>query len=326
MLCAVNGTALQSVLPPLLFSGFILGAVGNGFALWIFFFHLKPWKSSTVLLFNLAMADFLLIMVLPLRATYYISNLEWNFGKPFCNIILFMFAMNRTGSTLFLMAIAVDRYIRVVHPHHPINFLNVSKAMCGAAALWLLAISMCAHIFAIKHTDTTTCESFMFDSEHYSHLTWHNFVFLFSFLVPLLVILYCTVKILVHLRGRQLAQQAKIKKALFFIVVVVVLFIICFLPSNVTQLIVWYKMNKAISSALPKNEVCATMEHLIAVFYMTLSFTYLNSILDPVVYYFSSPAVKNICRTVLRLPQASETAESPEKKAGDSGSQSHSQL
>lgn len=324
MLCAFNGTALRSVLPPLLVSEFILGAVGNGLALWIFCFHLKPWKSSTVLLFNLAVADFLLIMVLPLRATYYISNLEWKFGKPFCNIILFMLAMNRSGSTLFLMAIAVDRYIRVVHPHHPINFLNVSKAMCGAAVLWLLAISMCAHIFALKHTNTTYCESFMIETQH-SNLTWHKFVFLFSFFMPLLVILYCTVKIMGHLRGRQIAQHAKIKKALCFIVVVVVLFIVCFLPSNVTQLVIWYKTNKAVRT-LPKNEVCAAMEELTAVFYITISFTYLNSVLDPVVYYFSSPAVKNICRRVLRLPQASETAESTEKKTRDTGSQSLSQL
>ncbi|KAF7661608.1 hypothetical protein LDENG_00258110, partial [Lucifuga dentata] len=87
---------------------FVLGVLGNGLALWIFCFHLKPWKSSTVLLFNLALADFLLNMALPFRASYYFSGISWKFGDALCNISLFMLALNRSGSTFFLMAIAVD--------------------------------------------------------------------------------------------------------------------------------------------------------------------------------------------------------------------------
>ncbi|XP_033829025.1 hydroxycarboxylic acid receptor 2-like [Periophthalmus magnuspinnatus] len=327
MLCAFNGTALSRVLPPLLLSEFVLGALGNGLALWIFYFYLKPWKSSTVLLFNLAMADFLLILVLPFRASYYMSQLEWHFGSSFCNVCLFMLAMNRSGSTLFLMAIALDRYMRVVHPHHPVNFLSLSKALCGAAVLWLLAISMSAHIFTLKHSSTTYCESFSINISPDSHVnfSWHKFAFLFSFYVPLVVILYCTVSITSYLRGRQIAQQAKIKKALCFIIVVVVLFIICFLPSNITQVIIWFETNRALQT-LPFSQVCPKMEDLTTVFYITISLTYLNSVLDPLVYYFSSPAIKNICRRALHLPQASETVESAEKKARDTGSLSLSQL
>ncbi|XP_040898755.1 hydroxycarboxylic acid receptor 2-like [Toxotes jaculatrix] len=320
MQCAFNGTLLIRVLPPLLVTEFVLGILGNGLALWIFCFHLKPWKSSTVLLFNLAMADFLLNMALPFRASYYNSGLEWMFGNTFCNICLFMLAMNRSGNTFFLMAIAVDRYMRVVHPHHPINSLSVPKAMLGALAIWLVTISLTAHIFILKHDNETYCESFMIEIEPTQNLTWHKFVFLFSFYLPLAVILYCTVHIISHLRGRQLAQHTKIKKALCFITVVVVLFIICFLPSNITQLMIMIK-----TSTFKSGEVCSALEDLTTAFYITISLTYLNSVLDPVVYYFSSPAFKNICRKALHLPQT-ENAESTEKKTRETGSQSLSQL
>ncbi|XP_072315747.1 hydroxycarboxylic acid receptor 2-like [Eucyclogobius newberryi] len=321
MLCPFNGTTLRSVLPPLLLSEFILGALGNGLALWIFCFHLKPWKSSTVLLFNLAMADFLLLLVLPFRGSYYLSELEWHFGSSFCNICLFMLAMNRSGSTLFLMAIALDRYMRVVHPHHPVNLLSLSKAVCGAAVLWLLAISMNAHIFTLTHTNTTYCDSFTIEINKDNHVnfSWHKSAFLLSFYMPLVVILYCTVKIILHLKGRQIAQHAKVKKALVFIIVVVVLFIICFLPSNVFQVIIWFETNR-VSYYFQEAEGCLTMDYLTTIFYITISLTYLNSVLDPLVYYFSSPAIKNICRKALRLPQASETVESAEKKARETGS------
>ncbi|XP_072243070.1 hydroxycarboxylic acid receptor 2-like [Leuresthes tenuis] len=317
MQCNFNGTLLISVLPSLLATEYVLGLLGNGFALWLFCFHLRPWKSSTVLLFNLAVADFLLNLVLPLRASYYNSKIKWMFGSSVCNICLFMLAMNRSGSTFFLMAIAVDRYMRVVHPHHPINSLSVSKAMLGALGLWLVTISMTAHILTLKH-NTTYCESFTVDENTLENVSWHKFTFLFSFYMPLFVILYCTIHIIGQLRRRQLAQQAKFKKALYFIIIVVVLFIICFLPSNITLLLIWIK-------SLSGTRKCDALEHLTIVFYITISLTYLNSVLDPLVYYFSSPAFKNICRKALHLPQA-DTCESTERKTRETGSQSLSQL
>ncbi|XP_029296000.1 hydroxycarboxylic acid receptor 2-like [Cottoperca gobio] len=324
MKCNFNGTLLISVLPPLLLTEFVLGVLGNGLALWIFIFRLKPWKSSTVLLFNLAMADFLLLLALPFRASYYMSEIKWMFGVPLCNICLFMLAMNRSGSTLFLMAIAVDRYMRVVHPHNSINSLSISKAVCGAVALWLVTISMTAHVFSLNHSNTTYCESFMIETESQFTMNWHTFVFLFSFYMPLLVILFCTFQIIGHLRRRQLAHHAKIKTALYFITVVAVIFMICFLPSNITQLLISIKTNQ-VASSRPESEVCPALENLTTGFYLTISLTYLNSVLDPVVYYFSSPAFKNICRKALHLSQT-DVAESSEKKTRETGSQSISQL
>ncbi|XP_020511577.2 hydroxycarboxylic acid receptor 2 [Labrus bergylta] len=324
MQCNFNGTLLISVLPPLLATEFIFGALGNGLALWIFCFHLKPWKSSTVLLFNLAMADFLLNMALPFRASYYSSGIKWRFGGAFCNICLFLLAMNRSGSTVFLMVIALDRYMRVVHPHHLINSLSISKAWCGALALWLITICMTTHVFTLKHVNTTYCESFMINTEPGHNLTWHKFEFIFSFYLPLLVILYCTIHIVVVLRGRQLAKDAKIQRVLCFLIVVAALFIVCFLPSNIMQLLIWIKTKKA-HSTLQESEVCPALEDLTTAFYISISLTYLNSALDPLVYYFSSSAVKTSCRKALHLPQA-DTIESTERKTRETGSQSLSQL
>ncbi|XP_059193524.1 hydroxycarboxylic acid receptor 2-like isoform X1 [Centropristis striata] len=315
MLCYFNGTLLISVLPPLLLAEFVLGILGNGLALWIFCFHLKPWKSSTVLLSNLALADFLLSVALPFRASYYISGINWMFGGTLCNICLFMLAMNRSGSTIFLMAIAVDRYLRVVHPHNSLNSLSVSKAACGAVALWLLTISMTAHVFTLQHTNSTKlkyCESFLIDTDLHHNLSWHKFEFIFSFYIPLLVILYCTIHIIIQLRKR---QNAKIKKALCLITVVAVLFIICFLPSNITQLLIWVKVKTLQAVSAPESEVCPALENLTTTFYITISLTYLNSMLDPVVYYFSSPAFKNICRKALHLGKLPLEKRAPTRSA-----------
>uniref|UniRef100_A0A3Q3EMR3 G-protein coupled receptors family 1 profile domain-containing protein n=1 Tax=Labrus bergylta TaxID=56723 RepID=A0A3Q3EMR3_9LABR len=281
MQCNFNGTLLISVLPPLLATEFVFGLLGNGLALWIF-----------LLLFNLAVADFLLTMALPFRASCYSSGIKWRFGGAFCNICLFLLAMNRSGSTVFfLMVIALDRYMHVVHPHHPINSLSISKAWRGGLALWLITICMTTHVFTLKHINTTYCESFMTNTEPSHNLTWHKFEFIFSFYLPLLVILYCTIHIIVVLRGRQLVQDAKIQRALCFLTVVAVLFIFCFLPSNIMQLLIWITTKK-VHSTLQESEVCPALEDLTTAFYISISLT-LNSALDPLVYYFSSSAVKN---------------------------------
>uniref|UniRef100_A0A3B3X4W0 G-protein coupled receptors family 1 profile domain-containing protein n=1 Tax=Poecilia mexicana TaxID=48701 RepID=A0A3B3X4W0_9TELE len=300
---------LISTLPPLILTEFAFGFLGNGLALWIFCFHLRPWKSSTVLLFNLAMSDFLLNVALPLRASYYFSGLRWSFGLALCSACLFMLAMNRSGSTLFLMFIAVDRYMHVVHPHHPVNSLSVTKAALGALGVWLLAIGADAPIFALQHGNGSHCESFNTEVDERHSLTWHEFVFLASFFVPLLVILYCTVHMVLQLRRRQLAHNARIRKVLCFISVVVVVFFVCFLPSNVTLLMIWIRSKRA---------VCPASEELAIAFYVSITLTYLNSALDPVVYYFSSPVFKNFCRKTLRL-SPEETAE---KRTRETASQS----
>lgn len=321
--CHFNGTVLISALPTLLGLEFVLGSLGNGLALWIFCCHLKPWKSSTVLLFNLAVADFLLITALPFRASYYNAGLRWMFGEAMCNICLFMLAMNRSGSTIFLMAIACDRYMRVVHPHHPINFLSISRTTCLALGLWLLTMTMTAHVFSLEHANTTYCESFMIDTKPHHNLSWHKFEFLFSFIIPLVVILYCTMRIVGKLKRRQLSQHAKIKKALCLLTVVVVLFTVCFLPSNLMQVLIWIE-TRGRAGALP-SEYCSTLEGLTNAFFLTISLTYFNSVLDPIIYYFSSPAIQNLFRKTLHLPQL-ETAESAERRTRETGSQSLSQL
>lgn len=330
MKCNFTGTALSRVLPPLLGTEFILGTVGNGAALWIFCFHVKPWRSSTVLLFNLALADLLLLAALPFRAIYYHSGLHWSLGVPMCNIVLFMLQLNRSGSTYFLMAIAADRYVRVVHPHHPINQLSVARAVMGALGLWLLTGAMTAHIFNLKQMQNgfNYCESFSVDSEPGGNFTWHKMQFVLTFVLPLLAIIYCTVNIMVHLRGRrQLGSQPRVRRALGFMTVVVALFTICFLPTSILQVVIWVKTSQVAHTDSPA-QVCAALDGLTVAFFFSFSLTYLNSALDPLVYYFSSPIIQKACKKVLRLPQMDTTdnTDTTDKKTRETGSQSHSQL
>ncbi|XP_050604054.1 hydroxycarboxylic acid receptor 1 [Macaca thibetana thibetana] len=278
--CRIQGDTISQVMPPLLIVAFVLGALGNGVALCGFCFHMKTWKPSTVYLFSLAVADFLLMICLPFRTDYYLRRRHWAFGDIPCRVGLFTLAMNRAGSIVFLTVVAVDRYFKVVHPHHAVNTISNRTAAGIVCTLWTLVILGTLYLLLENHLcvqeTAVSCESFIMESAN----GWHDIMFQLEFFLPLGIILFCSFKIVWSLRRRQqLARQARMKKATRFVMVVAVVFITCYLPSVSARL---YFLWTVPSSA------CNPSVHV--ALHITLSFTYMNSMLDPLVYYFSSPS------------------------------------
>ncbi|KAM6155782.1 hydroxycarboxylic acid receptor 1 [Rhynchocyon petersi] len=278
--CLIEGGSISQVMPPLLILAFVLGALGNGLALCGFCFHMKTWKPSTIYLFNLAVADFLLMVCLPFRTDYYRRQRSWVFEDIPCRLVLFMLAMNRAGSITFLTVVAVDRYFKVVHPHHAVNAISNRTAAGLVCALWTVVILGTLHLLTDSHLcsqgQAVSCESFIMESAN----GWHDIMFQLEFFLPLGVILFCSFQIVWSLKQRrQLARQARMKKATRFIVVVAVVFIVGYLPSALARLYFLWTM---------PSSACNPSVHV--ALHVTLSFTYMNSMLDPLVYYFSSPS------------------------------------
>ncbi|CAK6440203.1 unnamed protein product [Pipistrellus nathusii] len=295
--CVFRDDFIANVLPPVLGLEFVFGLLGNGLALWIFCFHLKPWKSSRVFLFNLAVADFLLIICLPFLMDNYMRKWDWKFGDVPCRLMLFMLAMNRQGSIIFLTVVAVDRYFRVVHPHHALNKISNRTAAVVSCLLWALTIGLTVHLLyrdmMVKNDDAYLCSSF---SICYT-FRWHDAMFLLEFLVPLGIILFCTARIVWSLRRRQMDRHAKIKRAITFILVVAVVFVLCFLPSVAVRVRIFWLLY---TTGLAGEGDCGAYASVDLAFFITLSFTYMNSMLDPLVYYFSSPSFPSFFSALLR--------------------------
>lgn len=311
--CVFRDQFIANVLPPVLVLEFVLGLLGNGFALWIFCFHLKSWKSSRIFLFNLTVADFLLIICLPFLTDNYVRKWDWKFGDIPCRLMLFMLAMNRQGSIIFLTVVAVDRYFRVVHPHHALNKISNRTAVIVSCFLWALTIGLTVHLLynkmMIRNRDANLCSSFSICHT----FRWHDAMFLLEFFLPLAIILFCTVRIVWSLRQRQMDRHAKIKKAINFIMVVAVVFVICFLPSVAVRMRIFWLLH----TMGTKN--CDIYRSVDLAFFITLSFTYMNSMLDPLVYYFSSPSFPNFFSTLIhRCLQKKKTPEGLENNRSTS--------
>ncbi|XP_043571205.1 hydroxycarboxylic acid receptor 3-like [Chiloscyllium plagiosum] len=262
--------------PPIIIITFVLGFVGNVVALWIFSFHVKSWKPNTVYLLNLAIADTLLICCLPFRADYFIRGKNWIYGDILCHLKVFLIYLNRVGSIMFLTAMAIDRYFKVVHPHYRVNTMSTR-----------CAVKVAAEPRSFEHDDLTYCEPFDISQPLRPTAIWTDTVFiLFKFAIPAPIILFSTSCIIWKLKQIKIELRSKYKRAMKLVIAVAAVFVLCFLPTNIAVIAV-------LITKLRGAKGCKSYETAVHVFYNTLFMTNLNSVLDPVIYYFSSSTFKN---------------------------------
>ncbi|XP_053310087.1 hydroxycarboxylic acid receptor 2 [Spea bombifrons] len=298
--CFFDEPLLSYLLPPLLIVVFVMGSSFNGIALWVFCCQIKSWTSSTVYLFNLAVADFLLLICLPFRTDYYLKQKTWVYGEIPCWLVLFMLAMNRSGSIFFLTLIGIDRYCRVVHPHHSINSMPTKFGIGIACAVWVGSVVLT--IFVVPSIqnggeDTAFCDFFTICPSYFDYYDLH---FIMVFFLPLCIILYCSCRIVWRLRQRNLDRHFKIKRAVQCIILVGIMFSVFFLPSVSTRI----EVLRLLSS--PQKADCNIYKTVDTAFYITITLTYMNSMCNPLVYYFFSPSFQAFYLKIIKCSNQSE--------------------
>ncbi|KAM6897549.1 hydroxycarboxylic acid receptor 2-like [Xenentodon cancila] len=291
--CPPVGIQLEGViLPPVLIIDVILGLLGNILALWIFCFKLKAWNPNNLFLFNLLIADFLALASLPLRIDALLRG-HWVFKDGLCRINLFLMFSNRTGSIAFMTVVAVYRYFKVVHPHHRLNRMTKRQAVLVSVLVWLVVISPRVPMLAFNHIkgsgDQTQC--FFFTSYKEASpaiiilVSMHRILTVLEFIIPMALLLFCSIQIYSFLKQHQMGKLVKLRKAMRMCAIIVVIFMVCFLPTTVATIGVWL-----IRSYRPWD--CAAFYIFTQLTIVSLGLNFLNSALDPIVYVFSSSTFK----------------------------------
>ncbi|KAG9275114.1 hydroxycarboxylic acid receptor 3-like [Astyanax mexicanus] len=284
---------VSSILPPMLIIELLLGLPGNLMALWVFSRHLRSWKPNVVLLFNLAVADLMLLVSLPYQIHYHLQQENWVFGHFWCRFNLFMLAINRSASIGFMTAVAVDRYFKVVHVHHKINFIS-SRTVAGIACfIWIVVILLrlpllTSDLMIIKN-NKSVCRSFNYYKNPPPGILFHYIVYLSEFFLSFIVLLFCSLRIYCFLGRRQIATRTKMRPAMKIVLVIIGIFIVCFFPGVATGLSALYlsTLGKEYYDGLRLNG---------QLFVLALGLTYLNSALDPIVYGFCSSMFRDALR------------------------------
>lgn len=325
--CPPVGIQLEGVvLPPVLTIDVVLGLLGNVVALWIFCFKLKSWNPNTLFLFNLVIADFMALVSLPLRIDALLRG-HWVFGDGLCRINLFLMFSNRTASIVLMTVVAVYRYFKVVHPHHRVNRLSKRQAVYVSVAVWALVVAPRVPMLAYSHIklpgNKTQC--FFFTSYKEASraiiilVSMHRILTVLEFVIPMFMLLFCSIRISSFLKQRQMGRPEKMRKAMRVCVAIVVVFMVCFLPTTVTTVGIW-----VIKSYRPWD--CTSFYTFTQLNIVSLGLNFLNSALDPVVYVFSSSMFRRaLCSSLPRALQCKRDEDDHDKTASSSGSQSTTQ-
>lgn len=281
-------------LPIIMSIEMIVGLPANTIALWIFCFRMKLWKPHTLFLFNLVLADFLLIISVPFRIDTHLREEDWVFGALWCRINHFMLTVNRSASIAFMTVLALHRYFKVVHPHNCINSINITQAVCLTGLIWTSIITLSIPLLITdllhKSHNISMCRSFHAYKIVPSTIMIYYVAFIVEFFLPWFLLLYCSVRITCFLRQRQMDRQKRVRRAIIVVGVISLVFTVCFMPGVITGLGAIY-----IKVFHPKD--CLSYELFTQTFKLSIAFTYLNSTLDPVIYCFSSSMFRDILKS-----------------------------
>lgn len=230
-----------------------LGILGNGLVIVIATFKMKK-TVNAVWFLNLAVADFLFNIFLPIHIAYAAMDYHWVFGTAMCKISNFLLIHNMYTSVFLLTAISFDRCISVLLPVWSQNHRSVRLASVACALIWVLAffLSSPSLIFrdtALVHEKISCFNNFSLSASGSAPWPAHSRLdpvgfsrhmvvtitrFLCGFLVPVLIITACYFTIVCKLRRNRLAKTRKPFKV---IVTIITTFFLCWCPYHMLYLL-----------------------------------------------------------------------------------------
>ncbi|KAG8013290.1 B2 bradykinin receptor, partial [Nibea albiflora] len=258
----------------------VLGIVFNVFVLMVFCLHKKPCTVPEIYLSNLAATDLMLMTCLPFWAVNVSKNYNWIFGPFMCKIVNAGIHMNVYCSIYFLVLISIDRYLTLVHTMSLNRMRSRRYAKLGCLLVWGLGLLLSVptlYYRGLKYEHECTSCIIKYGSRH-TQLVFEVLMITFSFIIPISLISFCTVRIINALRNRfleQLKSQTTDHKATNLMLAVLLAFLICWLPFHLlrTAGILW---RAEILTLDTKSYIIGS--HIV----MYLAF--FNSVLNPILY------------------------------------------
>lgn len=220
---------------------FLVGFPGNAAAIPTYIFKMRPWKSSTVIMLNLACTDLLYLASLPFLIHYYASDENWIFGKFMCKFIRFSFHFNLYSSILFLTCFSIFRYLVISHPMSCFCVHKTRWAVVACAAVWVISLVAVIPMTFLITSTTRTNSSACFDltsSDDPATIKWYNLVLTATaFCLPLVTVTLCYTMIICTLTRGPHTHSGLKQKARRLAILLLVVFYVCFLPFHVLRVV-----------------------------------------------------------------------------------------
>uniref|UniRef100_A0AAY4EXZ6 G-protein coupled receptors family 1 profile domain-containing protein n=1 Tax=Denticeps clupeoides TaxID=299321 RepID=A0AAY4EXZ6_9TELE len=269
---------------------FALGVIGNGLVIWITGFKTKRTVKSLWLM-NLAVADFVFVLFLPLSIDYVVRSFHWSFGQVMCKLNSFVLVLNMYASVFFLTVISIDRYLSLGDLGRRWRCSTVGRAWVLCGCVWLTSAGLSSPVLVFRDTfefrGQTVCYNNFHEHDADTAAMRHTVMVAVrttvGFLLPFSAITVTGVLLAyrVHRSGSvRLSTFSKMMSA------VILAFFLCWAPFHIFSL-----MELSVHSS-------RTLLHVLqAGFPLVTSLAFFNSCINPLLYVLCNKKVRQLLRS-----------------------------
>uniref|UniRef100_G1R6R8 C-X-C chemokine receptor type 1 n=1 Tax=Nomascus leucogenys TaxID=61853 RepID=G1R6R8_NOMLE len=210
---------------------FLLSLLGNSLVMLVILYSRVGRSVTDVYLLNLALADLLFALTLPIWAASKVNG--WIFGTFLCKVVSLLKEVNFYSGILLLACISVDRYLAIVHATRTLTQKrHLVKFVC--VGCWGLSMILSLPFFLFRqayhpNNSSPVCYEVLGNDTAKWRMVLRTLPHTFGFIMPLFVMLFCYGFILRTLFKAHMGQKHRAMRVVF---AVVLIFLLCWLPYN----------------------------------------------------------------------------------------------
>lgn len=274
----------------------LLGLLGNALVIFVILRYAKMKTATNIYLLNLAIADELFMLSVPFVATAAALR-RWPFGRALCRTVLGVDGLNMFSSVFCLTVLSLDRYIAVVHPLLAASYRRPRVAKLVNGGVWLLALLVASPIPVFAGTAVTRDGRAVACDLLWPSPAWAAAFVVYSsalgFVLPVVAMALCYLLLAAKMRAveqgvgwrQRRRSEGKLTR---LVVTVVAMFVVCWLPFYVVQLLELLLPGRLDASAHNAS----------------LLLSYSNSCANPIAYGLLSDSFRHSFHAVLRRCRA----------------------
>lgn len=305
---------------------FLLGLTGNTLIIFTITVYRRMKSTTNLFLASLASADLLLILCcIPVKVAKLFS-FTWTMGQFLCKMVHYMQGVSAFCSVLTLTAMSLERYYAIVHPMKAKSVCTMSQTRKIIACIWCLSILLALPILRVQIQLAVgeKYKAFWCVRDWESKEIWRThetYMFILILVFPAIVMVMAYTAIcweicrVIQRRSYMTAGKVRtvsesscqssangsqsnlrleedhhtVKQVIKMLVAVVVVFVVCWGPLLVENLLTAWGL-------LPEWKV-GVHKYLSTTFHLM---AYFNSCVNPIVYGFMSRNFRDSFREALR--------------------------
>ncbi|KAG7260616.1 hypothetical protein CRUP_034802 [Coryphaenoides rupestris] len=271
---------------------FVLGLVGNSLVMFTFLYYRRLKTMTDVYLLNLAFADLLFTLSLPLWVANSIE--KWVLGLVMCKAMHTVYKVSFYSGMLLLSCISVDRYFAITKAvaafRHRAKVTLLSKL--SSAMVWALALVFSTPELMNTDVHHGTCTTYPSRNTSFSlQVSVQSSQIILGFVAPLLVMASCYTAILLRLRQSRSFER---NRAITVILAVAAVFFFCQVPYTLVLFL------STLDAARGGSKDCSHGRALLFAMDVTQYLAFLRCCLNPFVYGFIGVKFRNDMLRLMR--------------------------